>query len=175
MKPRRRGHRRRSHIDREVELNITAFMNLMVVLIPFLLTTAVFSRMAVLAIDVPTPAPPSEQATPPPPPTDEIPFRLVVRLEASGLMVAAGREKLLVIPRDPDGMYDTGALRQILANIKAARPTHTTIDLLSRPDTPYAELVSVMDANTATSTGNPLFEDVRIGEISGTSTGATAP
>ncbi|NIO40724.1 MAG: biopolymer transporter ExbD, partial [Burkholderiales bacterium] len=35
------------------ELDITAFMNLMVVLVPFLLITAVFSRMTVLDLTLP--------------------------------------------------------------------------------------------------------------------------
>jgi biopolymer transport protein ExbD len=42
----------RRHIIRRVhpaaELNITAFMNLMVVLVPFLLMTAVFSHITIL-------------------------------------------------------------------------------------------------------------------------------
>ncbi|HZD54071.1 MAG TPA: biopolymer transporter ExbD, partial [Woeseiaceae bacterium] len=35
------------------ELNITVFMNLMVILVPFLLITAVFSRLAVLELNLP--------------------------------------------------------------------------------------------------------------------------
>jgi biopolymer transport protein ExbD len=35
------------------ELNITAFMNLMVALVPFLLITAVFSRLTVLELNLP--------------------------------------------------------------------------------------------------------------------------
>jgi biopolymer transport protein ExbD len=41
MRRSRRGSRR--NVD-TAELNITAFMNLMVILVPFLLITAVFSR-----------------------------------------------------------------------------------------------------------------------------------
>jgi biopolymer transport protein ExbD len=37
------------------DLDITAFMNLMVVLVPFLLITAVFSRLAVLELNLPAP------------------------------------------------------------------------------------------------------------------------
>lgn len=49
----RRHHYRRK--DKEVpELDITTFLNLMVVLIPFLLISAVFSRVTVLELDVPT-------------------------------------------------------------------------------------------------------------------------
>ena len=38
------------------ELNITTFLNLMVVLIPFLLISAVFSRVTILELSVPTSA-----------------------------------------------------------------------------------------------------------------------
>ena len=37
------------------EMNITAFMNLMVILVPFLLITAVFSRLAVMQLALPAP------------------------------------------------------------------------------------------------------------------------
>ena len=48
---RRRGGRR--YDGESTELNITAFMNLMVILVPFLLITAVFSRLAVLELNLP--------------------------------------------------------------------------------------------------------------------------
>ena len=40
---RNRNRRRGRYNDDTAELNITAFMNLMVILVPFLLITAVFS------------------------------------------------------------------------------------------------------------------------------------
>ncbi len=46
----RRGGR---HNIETAELNITAFMNLMVILVPFLLITAVFSRLAILELNLP--------------------------------------------------------------------------------------------------------------------------
>ena len=39
--------RRRRSRDTDVELNITAFLNLMVVLIPFLLINAVFAQVSI--------------------------------------------------------------------------------------------------------------------------------
>ena len=47
----RRGGRH--HRNDTAELNITAFMNLMVILVPFLLITAVFSRLAILELNLP--------------------------------------------------------------------------------------------------------------------------
>jgi biopolymer transport protein ExbD len=40
-------------IQQAEELNITAFLNLMVILVPFLLITAVFSRLTVLELNLP--------------------------------------------------------------------------------------------------------------------------
>lgn len=45
---------RRNRHQQTVELNITAFLNLMVILVPFLLITAVFSRMTVLELNLPS-------------------------------------------------------------------------------------------------------------------------
>ena len=57
----RRSRRRTSRRETNTELNITAFMNLMVVLIPFLLLTAVFSQVSILELDLPGSASESEQ------------------------------------------------------------------------------------------------------------------
>jgi len=141
-------------------------MNLMVVLVPFLLTTAVFSRTSILTIDVPTPASQSpNQATPPPPAApDKVPFRLVVQLAADGVVVIAGSEQTVPVPRNAAGDYDTDAIREALTAIQQAHPSHTAIDILSRPNTPYAELVAVMDADGDTD-GGLLFPDIRLGEF----------
>ena len=48
-----RRSRRGSRNVETAELNITAFMNLMVILVPFLLITAVFSRLAILELNLP--------------------------------------------------------------------------------------------------------------------------
>src|SRR5690606_23897883 len=44
----------KSRLTDVAELNITTFMNLMVILVPFLLITSVFSRMTVLNVNLPT-------------------------------------------------------------------------------------------------------------------------
>jgi len=162
VKPRQHGRRRRAHIEREADLNITAFLNLMVVLLPFLLTTAVFSRLAVIGVDVPTPGPRAE-APPPPPPVP--PFAVALRLEAGAVVVKAGDAAPVPVSRGADGAYDTAALGAVLARVKSAHPEHDTVDLYARPETPYAELVAVMDAASLGAGGAPLFADVRLGVL----------
>lgn len=164
MKPRQHGRRRRSRIALEPELDLTAFLNMLVVLLPFLLTTAVFSRMAVIGVELPTAGPPPEAAqSSPSPPVP--PFSLAVRLEAGAVVVRSGGAALAPIPRGPDGAYDTRRLGEVLAAIKAEHPGHDTVDLFARPNTPYAELVGVMDAASIGPDGRPLFADVRLGEL----------
>jgi biopolymer transport protein ExbD len=162
VKPRQHGRRRRAHLESESELNITAFLNLMVVLLPFLLTTAVFSRLAVIGVDVPTPGPRAEVPPPPPP---KPAYTLALRLEADAVVVRAGDAAPVSVPRGADGAYDAAYLSRVLAGVKAAHPEHDTVDLYARPDTPYAELVAVMDAASLGPEGNPLFADVRLGEL----------
>lgn len=167
MKPRRRGHRRRARLEPQSELNITAFLNLMVVLVPFLLTTAVFTRQAVLAIEVPAPLPPDALKTPPPPPppSDEKPFALRLKLAAGGVVVLAGEEAPVTVPRTAEGEYDITALREALAGIKERHPEHAAADLLSRPGSPYADLIAVMDVTAGRGPdGGALFPDVRLGD-----------
>ena len=165
MKPRRHGHRRRRHIDSEVELNITSFMTLMVVLVPFLLSTAVFSRLSVLTIEVPTPAPKNAEATPPPPVPDKPPFRLSLRLEENAVVVVAGTRVSEPIAREKDGSYNTTIIHKALAQVKKAHPDHNAIDILSRPNSPYADLIEVMDADSSPADGSLLFPDIRLGEF----------
>jgi len=164
MKPRARGQRRRVHIAGRSDLDITAFLNLMVVLLPFLLTTAVFSRLAVIGVNVPTPTPETEAAAPPPPP-DPNRYTLALRLEDDAVVVRSGREAPVTVPRDADGAYDTARLAALLAGLKAAHPEHDTADVYARPGTPYRELIAVMDAVSYRAEGGPLFADVRLGEI----------
>ena len=166
MKPRQHGRRRRAHLQQGVDLNITAFMNLMVVLVPFLLTTAVFSRLAVLEIEVPTPSPDVKLETPPPPPPpDELPFTLAVRLEADRMVILAGREQPVPISRLEDGAYDRAALTEALVAVKGLHPEHTKISIMNRADTPYGDLIAAMDAVQVTPDGTALFPDVALGEF----------
>jgi len=167
LKPRQRGHRRRSRLSGQTELSITAFLNLMVVLVPFLLTTAVFSRNAVLTIEVPTPTPGVVPPPVPPPVADTQRFSLALHLEEAQVVPVVSGRRQAPVPRDREGGYDSAALRARLAAIKAEHPEEKAVDILSRPNTPYADLIAVMDATagSAGAGGAALFPDVRLGDL----------
>jgi biopolymer transport protein ExbD len=120
------------------ELNITAFMNLMVILVPFLLITAVFSRLAVLELNLPgsssEPVEPQEQA-----------FQLEVIIRADKIEVGDRNQGLLGVYKNEGDGYDYEALSKKLSELKRRYPSKTDASILLEQDIEYDTLVQVMD------------------------------
>ncbi len=133
---RRRGGRR--YDGESTELNITAFMNLMVILIPFLLITAVFSRLAILELNLPG------SSTEPVDRQDQT-FQLEVIIRTDKIEVGDRNQGLLgIYPNNADG-YDYDALSGKLSALKKAYPSKTDAAILLESDIPYDTLIQVMD------------------------------
>ena len=120
------------------ELNITAFMNLMVILVPFLLITAVFSRLAILELNLPgSSTEPAQQ--------QELTFQLEVIVRQGQIEVGDRNIGALgVYPNTGDG-YDYEALSAKLSEIKESYPEKTDAAILLESEIPYDTLVQVMD------------------------------
>ncbi len=158
----RRGGRH--HRNDTADLNITAFMNLMVILVPFLLITAVFSRLAILELNLPgsssEPVEPQEQA-----------FQLEVIVRQEKIEVGDRNQGLLgVYPNGDDG-YDYVALRSKLSELKKRYPSKTDASILLEQDIPYDTLVQVMDTvrvaekiDEQSIIRSDLFPDISIGD-----------
>jgi biopolymer transport protein ExbD len=138
-------------------------MNLMVILVPFLLITAVFSRLTILQLNLPGESTPTTQQT------EEDTFEIIVRKDQ--VQVATRRTGLLkAIPNVPSG-YDTVELAKYLKQLKARFPDKTDVTVLVEADTPYDTLVQIMDAVRAytvtegtKSSMAELFPDISIGD-----------
>jgi len=129
----------RHHNDDTAELNITAFMNLMVILVPFLLITAVFSRLAIIELTLPgsstEPVDPQEQT-----------FQLEVIVRKDKIEVGDRNQGLLgIYPSSEDGEYDYEALSGKLSELKDRYPNKTDASILFESDIAYDTLVQVMD------------------------------
>ncbi|BBM04031.1 biopolymer transporter ExbD [Microbulbifer sp. GL-2] len=159
--------RRRHGRDKEApELDITAFLNLMVVLVPFLLVSAVFSRVTILELNMPSGA----GGGAPDDPT--VTVEVVVRTEA--LEISDGEKVIARFPNlnvsgegdstqpevaveetagQDDGIevlptaevYDLKKLTEFLLQVKASYPEKTDSILLMEADIAYEHLVGVMD------------------------------
>ena len=153
--------RRRRRTDTP-DLEITAFMNLMVVLVPFLLITAVFSRLAIIELNLP-----AASSTP----AEEPVFQLEVIVRGDGLEVGERSRGLLTRLPKADGEYDFKGLASYLQRVKASYPDMSNATILLEPSVPYDTLVQVMDALRffeASQDGQmmraELFPDISIGD-----------
>ena len=133
---RRSLNKRRSRHRDTPELNITSFMNLMVVLVPFLLITAVFSRITILELSVPTASGGSQVVKPN--------FAIEVIVRKSGLELANGSNVVAAIPNQA-GEYDLEKLTKILLRLKSDYPEKDDATVLMEPDIQYDHLIRVMD------------------------------
>lgn len=158
-----RTRRRRARHQEPVELNITAFMNLMVILVPFLLITAVFSRMAILELNLPGP---SSESTELPP---DMQLEVVVR--KANIEVGARDKGLLKrIDIGEDG-YDYQQLSEYLQKVKRQYPEKLDATVLLEPNISYEVLVQVMDTMRETSVEREgekvrveLFPEISVGD-----------
>lgn len=157
----RGGGRRNSDT---AELNITVFMNLMVILVPFLLITAVFSRMAVLELYLPGAS--SEPAD-----VEAPTFQLEITVRKDKIEVGDRNVGALGVYPNIDSGYDYDALSAKLSEIKENYPAKTDASILLEADIPYDTLVQVMDrVRVAESVEDDaivrtnLFPDISIGD-----------
>jgi biopolymer transport protein ExbD len=130
-----RKHHYQLQGKQELELNITTFLNLMVVLVPFLLITAVFSRMAVIELNLPSSTSGS---------TSEIGFRPEVIVRELGLEITNGRQIIAAIPK-VEGEYDLATLAQYMRSLKEDNSEVDAASVLVEPQIPYDYLIQVMD------------------------------
>ena len=154
--------RSRSRSKLAVELDITAFMNLIVILVPFLLTTAVFTRVAVLQLNLPAAARAVDELKPD--------FELEITIRPDALEVGdRGKGLVQRFPNTATG-YDYPALSRLLQEIKTRFPNKVEATILSESDTAYDTLVQVMDtvriakAATEKATVYELFPEISVGD-----------
>lgn len=132
-----RSHHYKRKDKESPELDITTFLNLMVVLIPFLLITAVFSRITILELDVPAGGSGAADNKP------KIVIEVIVR--KLGLEIGNGKGVVASIKKKDD-KYDLATLSEYLQKIKKNYPDKTDATVLMEPDIEYETLVNVMDA-----------------------------
>ena len=124
-------------------LEITAFINLIVVLVPFLLSVAVFTNLSV--IDLALPAQSNEQIQKLDP---NKPLKLEVIVRSRWVEVNDKHGGRLIDPPIPNLATgpDVRTLSAAIQMIKQKYPQHDDASLLAENDIPYESIVHVMDA-----------------------------
>jgi len=159
-----RRHHYRRHSGQTADLDMTTFLNLMVVLVPFLLITAVFSRITIVELSLPSSAGGSSSA--------EETFNMEVIVRDSGLEITNGRSVIATLPKR-EGAYDLERLSRLALSLKRDHPEQDAASVLLEPDIEYDHLIRVMDAVRTTTVpdedrGQPvrmaMFTNISIGD-----------
>jgi biopolymer transport protein ExbD len=132
-----RKHHYRRRQREPAELDMTTFLNLMVVLVPFLLITAVFSRITIVELSLPS----SAQAAAPTEPA----FRVEVIVRETGLEITNGKAMIAALPREEGEPYDMDGLSNYLVALKRQHPDKEDASVLLESDIAYDYLIRVMD------------------------------
>ena len=161
----RSRHMRRSRKAPDPDLDMTTFLNLMVVLVPFLLITAVFSRITIIELSLPT----TEGGAASVEPVYRV--EVVVREDRLELLDTDGAVATLPMV---EGEYDFAALRDHVIGLKESHPDSNDASVLLEPSIEYDHLIQVMDvlrsanvpaeAPDAPPVRLALFSDVAIGD-----------
>ncbi len=143
---------RRRH--EETELDITAFMNLMVILVPFLLMTAAFSQLAILQLNLPQSG--AAAGADDTQKKNKLILEVIIRKDA--LEVADRNGGLIRRIENSEEGYETVKLSELLQQIKVKFPKKLDAFILSEPDTQYETVIQVMDVVRQ-------FDNVRAGSV----------
>jgi len=131
----RRHHYKRRSKDAH-EIDVTTFLNLMVVLVPFLLITAVFSRLTIVELNLPSSASG--------PSVNEDIFRVEVIVRETGIEITNGSAVIGSIPKKDDE-FDMETLSDFMVSLKRQYPEHDAVSVLMEAHIPYDYLIQVMD------------------------------
>jgi biopolymer transport protein ExbD len=146
------------------DLELTTFLNLLVVLISFLLVTSVFSRISIQELKLPTAAAGGAEL-------DKPLLVLEVILRKHGIEISDGKSVVTSMPMTGD-KYDLEKLTEYLRGLKERYKEKTDATLLIEPDIAYENVIHVMDAIKGARIRQPgqevqkieLFPDVSVGD-----------
>jgi biopolymer transport protein ExbD len=126
-----------NRVRKPAEVMLVPMIDIFVVLVTFLLMTAVFSRITILQLDLPS-ANDGGAAAPPE-------FRLEVIVRESGFELTNGQTLIAALPK-VDGEYDWAMLSQLAQQLKSENPDVDDASVLMERTVKYDYLIQVMDA-----------------------------
>jgi len=148
------------------EINMKPAMNLILILIPLLLTSMEAVKIAVINVATPQIGPSSE-ASPPDQRPEDRPLKLTIALTNRGITVFA-RDQVVENANDPLGptipkiegqeqdadgnmqnamVYDLSKLTEMLSDFKEANPAEENIIITAEPNIKFKYIVEIMDSS----------------------------
>ena len=151
-----RRHHYRRRVANTYEIDVTTFLNLMVVLIPFLLITAVFSRMTIVELNLPSSSGGASNGA------DS--FRLEVIVREEGMEISNGSVIIATIPQKEEE-FDLDTLSDMMVELKREYPDHEAASVLMEARIPYDYLIRVMDVVRSVEVPTAIEDEFELYEL----------
>lgn len=155
--------RRRRSSSEGHDLEVTPFINLMVVLVTFFLGSAAFFSRSVMELNIPPAVTGAGN------PSEALQLEVTIRKDA--IEVGDRHGGLIQRIANKNGAHDFKGLNEIMKQLKARFPDKLDATVLAEPDTSYQTLVDAMDATrtfAVVSAGSvrhgDLFPNVSLGD-----------
>jgi len=131
----------RSRRNPDADLNVTPVMNIFVILIPFLLLTATFVRIAIIDLSLPSLEEGGQLSE------EELKnlTLLVVSIKPEGFEIKTSEKKYPLIGKR-DGDFDFSALKRRLGEIKKRYPALEDVIISPASEIRYKVIVKVLDS-----------------------------
>lgn len=126
------------HKHREQDIDVTPLLNVMVVLVAFLIFSAVFSRISIQELVLPTQGSGGANSDKP-----QVTIEVIVRKD--GLELTEGRNIIATFPK-VGKEYDLQRLSESLFPLKEKYSDKQDVTILLEPDIDYESMIQVMDA-----------------------------
>ncbi len=130
--------RRPSGLDHQADVDVTPVMNMFIILIPFLVSMAVFTHLATHAFSLPSDDGAGQARM-----ADEVP--LTVAVSAAAVAVVWGDVEVAHLTVAADGSFDTVALQAVLAAERERRPDLDEVVVAVADGVVCADVVRCLD------------------------------
>lgn len=151
----RRTGQRRGPGRGEVELDLLPMMNVFIVLIPMLLTSAVFLKVTVIDTNVP-----GASAAPAEDNGEHLSLAITIKDDAF-VVEGKGIESRVIARQDADAPQKLAAA---LADVELAHPDNQDVIIISEPKTRYQDIIAVMDVARASGLPSASLLGASVGE-----------
>lgn len=122
-----------------IDLDMTPIMNLFMVLIPFLMSMAVFTQLAVIDFSLPPSTSEGEVTQ-----GEQKELDISVVVSSKGFRIVGTGKKLDLIPKKR-GKYQYEQLKALLKAVKFQYPSQKSVVLVFEADTLYDDIIKFMD------------------------------
>jgi len=142
FRPSKRKDKAVSALIEEPDLDVTPIMNMFVILIPFLVSMAVFTQIAAINFSLPPAAAEGEGGAAPV--DEQNRLDISIAITGTGFTIAGTGQVMPPIPKN-GGKYDLSSLDKVLRAVKMSYPQQEDIVLLVEQEIVYEDIVAVMD------------------------------